>query len=149
MTTAVLRFTGERIATFTASFGSADIGRYTLVGTKGVLTANPGYEYAEGINLEVQIGEKTRKREFPKRDQFAAEISYFSACILRDKEPEPSGEEGLADVRIVEAIYQAARSGKAVRLPRHSKKRRPGLSQEIHRRPHGKRDTIKAASPAG
>src|SRR5258708_10323933 len=44
MTAVTMRFPGERLATFTASFGSADVGRYTLVGTKGVLTADPAYE---------------------------------------------------------------------------------------------------------
>src|SRR5882724_13017882 len=56
MTAAVIKFPGDRLATFTASFGAADIGRYTLVGTRGTLTADPGYEYAEGINLRVTIG---------------------------------------------------------------------------------------------
>jgi predicted dehydrogenase len=31
-------------------------------------------------------------------------------------EPEASGEEGLADVRIVQAILESSRSGKVVRL---------------------------------
>ena len=59
MTAVTMRFPGERLATFTASFGSADIGRYTLVGTKGVLTADPAYEYAEGLGLQIKAGEKT------------------------------------------------------------------------------------------
>ena len=149
MTTVIMRFPDERLATSTASFGAADISRYTLVGTKGTLTADPAYEYAEAINLEVKVGGKSRKRKFPKRDQFAAELSYFSECILKDKEPEPSGTEGMADVRIVEAIYESDRSGKIVRLARFTKKSRPSLAQEIHRPPHGKPETIDVKSPSG
>ena len=48
MVSAVMKFPGERVATFTCSFGAADVGRYSLIGTKGVLTADPGYEYAQG-----------------------------------------------------------------------------------------------------
>ena len=51
-------------------------------GNKGVLTADPGYEYAEGLKLQIKVGEKMEKRQYSKRDQFAAEISYFSECIL-------------------------------------------------------------------
>jgi glucose-fructose oxidoreductase len=149
MTTVIMRFPQERIATFTASFGAADIGRYTLVGTKGTLTADPAYEYAEGLNLEIKVDGKSRKKQFPKRDQFAAEISYFSDCILKNKQPEPSGEEGLADVRVVEAIYESARTGKLVRLRSFAKKRRPSPAQEIHRLPHGKPETINTESPSG
>jgi glucose-fructose oxidoreductase len=149
MTSVLMRFPGERIATFTASFGAADIGRYTVVGTKGVLSADPGYEYAEAIKLEIRAGGKLQKRQFRKRDQFAAEIAYFSDCILNDREPEPSGLEGLADVRIIEAIYESAHSGKMVGLPSFTKKKRPSLKQEIHRPPHGKPETIDTESPSG
>jgi glucose-fructose oxidoreductase len=149
MTAVTMRFPGERLATFTASFGAADIGRYTLVGTKGTLTADPGYEYAEGINLETKISGHSKKRAFAKRDQFAAEVLYFSDCILKDKKPEPSGEEGLADVRIIEAIYKSARSGKVVKLARLVKKERPRLAQEIHRPAHQKPATIEVESPSG
>jgi predicted dehydrogenase len=149
MTAVTMRFPGERLATFTASFGAADVGRYTLVGTKGTLTADPAYEYAEPIQLEIKVANRSRKREFPKRDQFAAELVYFSDCILNDKQPEPSGEEGLADVRIIEAIYKASRTRKQVKLPRLSKKRRPSLIQEIHRSAHGKPNTTEVESPSG
>src|SRR4029434_9820716 len=91
MTTVLLRFPKGRIATFTASFGAADVGRYTLVGTKGVLTADTAYEDADAIKLELIVEGKSTKRTFAKRDQFAAELLYFSNCILRKRDPEPSG----------------------------------------------------------
>jgi predicted dehydrogenase len=149
MVSATLRFPGERLATFTASFGAADVRRYSLIGTKGSLTADPAYEYAEPLSMRIQLGEKSETRKFPKRDQFAAEISYFSDCILKNKQPEPSGEEGLADVRIIEAIYESAASGKAVRLAPLSKKQRPTPSQEIQRPAHEKPRTVDVESPSG
>jgi predicted dehydrogenase len=149
MTTVTMRFPEERLASFTASFGCADIGRYTLVGTKGVLTADPGYEYAEGLGFQIKIGDKTEKREYPKRDQFAAQISYFSGCILNNREPEPSGQEGLADIRVVEGVYKAVKSGRMVKLPAFDKRPRPSLSQEIRKQPHGKPNTVDVTSPSG
>ena len=149
MASAILRFPDERIATFTCSFGAADISRYTLVGTKGMLVANPAYEYAEGIKLEVTEGGKTKRREFPKRDQFAAEIAYFSDCILHNREPEPNGWEGLADVRIIESIRQSAESGETVEVPQLPRKKRPSAKQEIHKPPHDKPHTVRAKSPSG
>jgi glucose-fructose oxidoreductase len=150
MTTVVLRFPKERIATFTASFGAADVGRYTVVGTKGILTADPAYEYAQAIKLELTKDEKKTKRTFAKRDQFAAELVYFSNCILRKQDPEPSGVEGLADVRVVQAAYESARTGKMIELsPFPEKYQRPGLRQEIHRPAQGKPQTTNAESPSG
>jgi predicted dehydrogenase len=149
MMSVTLRFPYERMATFTCSFGAADTGRYSLVGTTGSLTADPAYEYAFAIKHALKIGEKSKSRTFPKRDQFAAEIAYFSDCLLKNREPEPSGLEGLADVRIVQAIYESARSGKSVSITPIPRKPRPNMRQELHRAPHGKPQTVKAKSPSG
>ena len=150
MTTVILRFPQERVATFTASFGAVDIGRYTLVGSKGILTADPAYDYAGAIKLELTIEGKKSKRTFAKRDQFAAELVYFSNCILRNRDPEPSGVEGLADVRVVQGAYESARTGKMIELPPFpAKYQRPSLRQEIHRPAQGKPETTKTESPSG
>ena len=149
MTSVVMHFPGERLATFTCSFGAADVSRYTVIGTKGSLTAEPGYDYSIGLRHQLTIGEKTSTRNFPKRDQFAAELIYFSECILKDREPEPSGWEGLADVRIIRAIYESARTGQVVELPRLPAKKKPTMRQEIHRPAHGKPKTVNAESPSG
>ena len=149
MTSVVMRFPEERIATFTCSFGAADVSRYTLIGTEGLLTADPAYEYAMEIKHHLTIGEKTKTRTFPKRDQFAPELIYFSDCILNNKEPEPSGLEGMADVRIVQAIYESAKTRRVVELPELPAKKRPTGRQEIHRPAHGKPKTVRAKSPSG
>jgi glucose-fructose oxidoreductase len=148
MTSVVMRFPEERLATFTCSFGAADISRYALIGTKGVLRADPAYEYAVPLKHQVTVGEKTKTKAFPKRDQFAAQLVYFSDCILKDAEPEPSGLEGLADVRIVEAIYESARTQRAVQVPELAHKKRPSLDQEIHRPGRGKPRVVHAKPPS-
>jgi glucose-fructose oxidoreductase len=149
MTSVVMHFPEERLATFTCSFGAADVSRYTVIGTNGSLTAEPAYDYSIGLRHQLTIGEKTSTRNFPKRDQFAAELIYFSECILKDREPEPSGWEGLADVRIIRAIYESARTGQVVELPRLPAKKKPTMRQEIHRPAHGKPKTVNAESPSG
>jgi glucose-fructose oxidoreductase len=149
MTSVLMRFPGERLATFTCSFGAAPVSRYTAVGTKGSVVADPAYEYSEGLQLRITINQKTRIRKFPKRDQFAAELVYFSDCILQDKEPEPSGVEGLADVRIIEAIYESAHIAKPVHLPPFSNRTRPTPRQEIARPAHGLPKTVKVKSASG
>jgi predicted dehydrogenase len=132
-TGAVLRFAGERVATFVTSFNAADVGSYRIVGTKGDIHVEPAYEYAEGLEYTMTVdGKKTRKR-IGKRDQFAPQLLYFSDCVLKDRDPEPSGEEGQQDVRIVEALYRSAKSGKAVKIPPFGHDRRPTGRQRISR----------------
>jgi len=132
-TAAILRFDGERVASFVTSFNAADVAEYRIVGTKGQLHVDPAYEYAEGLKYTLTIGEKTVRKAIPKRDQFAPELLHFSDCILDDREPEPSGEEGLQDVRIVQALYESAEIGKPIQLPPFVKARRPSGRQRIAR----------------
>jgi predicted dehydrogenase len=131
-----LRFSEERVAQFTCSFGAHDRASYQVVGTQGYLTLDNAYEYASEMRLHVEgkHGEKTRT--FSKRDQIAAEIEYFARCIREDKDPEPSGWEGLADVRILQAIYQSARFGRAVPIDPIPVPKRPDLGQEIRMDSH-------------
>jgi glucose-fructose oxidoreductase len=132
-TGAVLRFDGDRVAAFVTSFNSADVGTYRIVGTKGDIYVDPAYEYAEGLGYELTVNGKTTKQRIGKRDQFAPELLYFSDCILKRRQPEPSGEEGMQDVRIVEALYKSARTGRAVRIPPFRKSKRPTARQRIIR----------------
>ena len=99
MTGAIMRFPHERLAMFTCSFGSADVSHYDLVGTKGQLRLENAYEYQGELKCVTTIGSKRTAKTFKPGDQFAPELIYFSDCIIRDLAPEPSGNEGLADVR--------------------------------------------------
>jgi glucose-fructose oxidoreductase len=132
-TAAILRFSGGRIGSFVTSFNAADVSSYRIVGTRGQLHVDPAYEYAEGLSYQLTVGKKTIRRRSGKRDQFAAELLYFSDCILNDRIPEPSGEEGMQDVRIVEALYESAEAGKAVAIPPFERPRRPSPRQKISR----------------
>jgi len=129
-TSAILRFPGDRIATFTASFGAADVSSYRLVGTKGDLRVEPAYEYHGQLAHHLTVAGRSTKRRFPKRDQFAAELIYFSECVRRNLEPEPSGLEGMIDVKIIEALRLSATTGRSVPLPDFPRERRPSLRQQ-------------------
>jgi predicted dehydrogenase len=132
-TGAILRFGGDRVAAFVTSFNSADVGAYRVVGTKGHIRLDPAYEYAEGLAMEVTVNGKTKKQRVGKRDQFGPQLVHFSDCILRNRKPEPSGEDGLQDVRIVEALYRSAKTGKVVRLPAFRDRKQPSGRQRIVR----------------
>jgi glucose-fructose oxidoreductase len=128
---ALLRFPGERLAQFTVGFGAESTGYYELVGTKGKLRVDPAYEYRGGTALELTVGDKKPKRkQWKSRDQIAPEIEYFSGCILEGSDPEPSGTEGLADVRVVRAIYRSIDERRPVALGALDGKERPTKEQE-------------------
>jgi predicted dehydrogenase len=148
MTSAILKFPHERLATFTSSFGATDVSSYRIVGTKGNVVMDPAYHYSKKLVQRVTIDGKEHKQVFAKRDQFAAEIVYFSQCVLDGKEPEPSGVEGLADVRIIEALLRSGQEGRPIKLEPLAKEQRPSRAQEFHRPPVSEPDLVHARNPA-
>src|SRR5436189_3805059 len=147
MTRVILRFHGERLAIFTCSFGSADVGYYDVVGTKGDLRLENAYEYAGEMRCVTTIDGKKSQKTFKPGDQFAPELIYFSDCIINDRAPEPSGNEGLADVRVINALYESAEIGRPVRIEPVAKKRRPDEKMEIKRPPVEEPELVAAKSP--
>jgi glucose-fructose oxidoreductase len=143
---AIMRFPEARLASFTCSFGSGDVSAYEVAGTKGTLRADPAYEYAEGLKLTTTIEGKSREYKFGKSDQFAAELLYFSDCVLRNRRPEPSGKEGLADVRIIRSMYRSIETGKPIKIEAIQPKKRPTTEQEIRRPPVKKPALVRAKS---
>jgi predicted dehydrogenase len=147
MTSAILRFPKERLASFTTSFGAADTADFEVIGTKGRLRAIQAYEYTMPVILEVTVDGSTQRKFYELRDQFAPELIYFSDCILRDREPEPSGIEGLRDVHIIRSLYQSVKTHAPVKLEQIKKNRRPNLRQEIYRPRVVKPQLVHVAAP--
>lgn len=148
MTTAWLEFPGNRLATFVCSFGAADISMYEVVGTKGHVRMDPAYEYVGELQQNIVLNGKSRSRRYGGGDQFASELLYFSDCILNDRNPEPSGLEGLIDVAIVEALYRSAKTGRPVSLSLPDKKQWPAQDQVIKRPPVRKPKVVGVKSPS-
>lgn len=148
MTGVLMRFPENRLATFECSFGAADQSSYEVIGTKGVLKMDPAYEMMQDIKCEITVDGRTRISTYMKRDQFGPELVYFSDCILHDQEPEPGGLEGLADVRVIDAARESARSGRPVSVEPVRKNERPTLEQEIEKPAVDKPKLVHAESPS-
>ena len=143
----LLKVSELKVDSFTASFGAADVSAYQVIGTEGNLRVDPAYEFASGLKHQLTIKGKKREHKFPKRDQFAPELVYFSNCIINNQAPEPSGREGLADVRVIQALYQSATMGASVTLGDFERKNRPALDQAMNEPAAKKPELFRAASP--
>jgi len=144
-----LRFPGDRFATFCTSFGAGDTSAYRVVGTQGFVRVEPGYELASGLALHFERDGKKRTIRYSKRDQFAPELIHFSDCILHDRNPEPSVEEGLADVRVIRALYESARRGRPVRLGERRQPAKPSMRREMTKPPVRMPRLVHATPPSG
>jgi glucose-fructose oxidoreductase len=152
MTSAILRFPGDRLATFTCSFGSSKLSTYQVVGTASNLHVEPAYALQSHIKHTLSIEGQTQKEySFEPHDQLAAVFIYFSDCILHDKEPEPSGQEGLIDIQIIRALVESIETGGFVSIEGiEPRQQRPTAAQTIERPPlQAQPELVHAADPAG
>lgn len=84
---------------------------FEVHGEKGVLRAEPATYYSghrmwkDGQEIMVKA-----------TNQFAAQIDHMSKVVRGETKSLAPGEEGLRDIRIIQAIYESARTGKTVKL---------------------------------
>jgi predicted dehydrogenase len=145
----VMKFPEGRTATFSLSFGAFPSSDYDLIGSKGRIRLEKAYEYSTTMSLKTYEDRKVITKKYPKRDQFAPELIYFSDCIQKKKKPEPSGEEGLADIKIIEALLLSIDLGSPIKLDEINKKTRPNESQKITRPSFARPKLFNVVSPEG
>ena len=110
-----LRFPSGILANCSSSYGYSGQNRYRVVTTKGWFELEPATQY-DGLRMYLHHDNITEERLLPVRDHFALEMDHMSGCVMENKEPLTPGEEGLRDLTIMMGIYEAARTGKVVRL---------------------------------
>lgn len=109
-----MRFPSGILANCTSSYGYASQTHFRVVGTQGLLEMDPAAWY-RGNRMKVHHGNAVEEKEIPERDHFAAEMDHMSECVMENKEPLTPGEEGLRDIKLMMAIYEAARTGKTIK----------------------------------
>jgi predicted dehydrogenase len=85
-------------------------------GNRGTASLNPLRIHKELHGSLVNVTPAVESPRNVYKQSYAREIEHFVACIQGEDELMSSGEDGLAILRIVEAIYASAESGKEVSL---------------------------------
>jgi predicted dehydrogenase len=110
-----LRFPSGVLANATSSYGCAYRSHFRALTKNGYIELDPAMFYT-GARLRVYRGGTLEEVFIEPRDHFAAEMEHMSQCVIEDKTPLTPGEEGLRDIKIITAIYEAARTGATVKL---------------------------------
>ncbi|WP_116807060.1 Gfo/Idh/MocA family protein [Steroidobacter cummioxidans] len=106
------QFPGGAIAYCTASFKVHGIKNFRATADRGWFELDPAYYYG-GIKGVRSDG---KPLSFPQVDMFAAELDDFARCVIEKRPTIVSGEEGMQDVKILSAIYESIRTGRAVKI---------------------------------
>lgn len=130
-----LRFPGDRLGTFVISYTLVDHDAYLISGTAGSIAVEPAYMFDVALQYDLVHGSKKQHEAFKETDQFGGETQYFSDCILNHRDPEPDGEEGWCDVRVIEAIRRAIETRRPQTLEPYTRQKRIESSQVVELAP--------------
>ncbi len=126
-----LRFASGVLASCSSGYSYRENRFLRLMGSEAWAGLDPAFSYD---NLTMQIGRRAGKssdleqRRWSSKNQFALEMDSFAEAIAHDRVPLTPGEEGLQDMRIMEAIYQSAASGSVIKMA-------PGPGLDVTRGP--------------
>ena len=101
------------------SMYSANRNQFVLMGEKGRIELEPATAYS---GQRMWVGsERSDKTEVkpplgPYANQWVGQLDHMSQCVLQNREPLVPGEEGLRDMRIIEAVYRSAREQQRIVL---------------------------------
>ena len=108
-----LGFPGGAVASCLSSYNINHLDRFFMSGDKGFAEMQPSTGYGP-IKGRTHLGELAQ----PVTTHQTVQMDEMAAIIFEDKNlvVPVNGEEGLKDLRIIDAIYQAVKTGKKVNL---------------------------------
>ena len=107
-----MRFPGGILASCSTSYNVQRMNRLRVHAEEGWFGLEPAFAYS-GLKGKRMDGKPLR---FDHVNHFATEMDDFARCILEDRDSKVSGEEGMRDLVVIEAIYKSIRTGLPVSL---------------------------------
>ena len=113
-----LEFADGGTATVEASFETRNHQTYRVEGTDGWLEARDAFNPTsdDGTVLRWGTGGRTVEERFDPVDQYRLQVEHFADCVESGAQPRTDGEEAVANLRAIDALYEAARTDGSVPL---------------------------------
>lgn len=119
-TVGILRFPGGRIGLVEASFCSALQQTFSIMGTEGAIElphdAFIPLEKDARFWLRRFDAEEGQKEVIPGTDEYRLMVEHFAGAVLEEKPLDSRPEESVKNMRVLDALAQAARERRTVSL---------------------------------
>ena len=116
-----MRFPSGILASCTTSYNYQETKRFRVFAERGWLDLDPATDYYQHrMTIErpapPDVAPKTlrQERQIPEGNQFALMLDHMAEVARTNTPSRTPGEEGLRDVRLMNLIYEAARSGRRI-----------------------------------
>jgi xylose dehydrogenase (NAD/NADP) len=112
---ATMRFPGEVLAHFDAGLALASRDELEVVGEDGALFLDDPWHCREPV-IELRRGAETERIEVEAADPYRLEAENMSAAVRGEAPPLLGSDDALGQAQAIEALYEAADSGRTVTL---------------------------------
>jgi len=106
------KFPSGVVSNSICTYSANGLAGFRAATTRGWFAMDPAYFYN---------GNRGRRSDgteinMPVTDQFATELDDFADCVINNRPTKVPGEMGLADVKVLTAIYESIKKGRPVSL---------------------------------
>ena len=109
-----MRFPGDVVAQFEASFEAPRRQRLEAIGEEGVLVVEAPWRQDWGGDVLIERGGEVERVEIPEGNAYRLELENMAATIRGETEPLLGRKESLGQARAIEALYRAASESRAI-----------------------------------
>ncbi|MBI2123419.1 MAG: Gfo/Idh/MocA family oxidoreductase [Armatimonadetes bacterium] len=113
----LLRFGGDRVAEFDCGVRAPFRQFCEVVGASGsIMVERPFQPEERPASLLIRRGDQERRVEIPGTNQYVRMIAHFVDCVLSQRPPRYPPEDAVANMRVIDALRESAKSGQTVGL---------------------------------
>lgn len=103
-----LSFPNDVLGSCIASLNAYSTSRLVVQGTDGEIQVASPFGGIVPHSIVAERDDMRTEYTGSPVNEVIEEFDYFAHCLLTDTTPEPDGEDGLVDLRVIEAVYEAA-----------------------------------------
>lgn len=113
----ILEYEDDRMARVSCGFDTQLHQRYRVDAVSGWLEVEDAYNPADPeTTLRYRVDGETHEESFDPSDQFQLEIEHFADCVAAGDAPRTDGREAVKNMRVIDALWNAAEQGGPVDL---------------------------------
>ncbi|AEH36190.1 Gfo/Idh/MocA family protein [Halopiger xanaduensis] len=102
-------------ARIASGFDTQDVQRYRIEAANGWIEVEGAFNpSSDTYELEYEIDGRHAVETFDPVDQYRLEIEHFADCAENDRQPRTDGNEAIANMAVIDALYESAETDRAV-----------------------------------
>ena len=114
----VLEYDDGSSARIASGFDTPKVQRYRIEATNGWIEVPDAFDAPtdEALELDYEIDGQRHTEQFDPVDQYRLEVEGFADCVENDSQPLIDGAEAVANMRVIDGLYESATRGTPVDL---------------------------------